>query len=241
MPLEKPNIVFKRLNHIQICIPKNTEAEAKEFYCGILGLEEMEKPEFMKKNGGFWLKIVDIELHIGTEDVINKSKRHPAFEVEKLDAIVTNLESHNVPVKWYKSLPGFRRLSIFDPFNNRIELLEDKSTEELHFLGKEVQVKVDRPLGSKHPEHEYVYPINYGFVPNTKGGDEKEVDAYIIGEDQVLDNFQGQVKAVIVRYDDDENKLVVAKSDVELDLQTIREATAFQEKYFDISIRMLGE
>jgi len=77
---EKIKIEFKRINHIQICIPKNKEDEARKFYCGLLGLEEIEKPEDLKKNGGFWLKIADIELHIGTEDQINKSKRHPAFE-----------------------------------------------------------------------------------------------------------------------------------------------------------------
>ena len=80
-------IKFIRLNHVQICIPKNKEEEARKFYCELLGLEEIEKPEYLKKNGGFWLKIADIELHIGAEDIENKSKRHPAFEVEELEKI----------------------------------------------------------------------------------------------------------------------------------------------------------
>lgn len=124
-------INFKRLNHIQICIPKNKEEEAKLFYCGLLGLEEIEKPEYLKKNGGFWLKIADIELHIGTEDFINESKRHPAFEVEKLDDIKSVLEKNGVRIKQDKSLPKFNRFSFYDPFNNRIELLEAKTSEEL--------------------------------------------------------------------------------------------------------------
>ena len=81
-------IIFKRMNHIQVCIPKDAEEKARKFYCGLLGLGEIEKPEDLKKNGGFWLKIADIELHIGTEDVKNISKRHPAFEVENLEAII---------------------------------------------------------------------------------------------------------------------------------------------------------
>lgn len=124
-------INFKRLNHIQICIPKNKEEEAKLFYCGLLGLEEIEKPKYLKKNGGFWLKIADIELHIGTEDFINESKRHPAFEVEKLDDIKSVLEKNGVRIKQDKSLPKFNRFSFYDPFNNRIELLEAKTSEEL--------------------------------------------------------------------------------------------------------------
>lgn len=118
------SIHFKKLNHIQICIPKNKETEARAFYCGILGLEEIEKPEYLKKNGGFWLKIADIELHIGTEDVKNISKRHPAFEVDDLAAAKVYLQSHQVRIKEDKPLPNYHRFSFYDPFNNRIELLE---------------------------------------------------------------------------------------------------------------------
>ena len=87
-------IKFKRLNHIQICIPKKKEEEARNFYCNFLGLEEIEKPEYLRKNGGFWLRIADIELHIGAENLENKSKRHPAFEVEKLERIKQELNKH---------------------------------------------------------------------------------------------------------------------------------------------------
>ncbi len=50
-------IKFNRLNHIQVCIPKNTEDKAREFYCGILGLQEIAKPDILKPNGGFWLSV----------------------------------------------------------------------------------------------------------------------------------------------------------------------------------------
>ncbi len=123
-------IEFKRLNHIQICIPKNKEEAAKKFYCELLGLEEIEKPSDLKKNGGFWLKIADIELHIGTEDLVNKSKRHPAFEVTKLNSIKTKLISNGIRIKEDKPLPLFNRFSFYDPFDNRIELLESKTKEE---------------------------------------------------------------------------------------------------------------
>ncbi len=120
-------INFKRLNHLQICIPKNKEEEARNFYCGLLGLEEIEKPEYLKKNGGFWLKIADIELHIGAEDLINQSKRHPAFEVDNLEEIKNAFLKEGIRIKEDKSLPLFNRFSFYDPFNNRIELLESKT------------------------------------------------------------------------------------------------------------------
>jgi len=123
--MQKPiEIEFKRLNHIQICIPKNKEEVARKFYCELLGLKEIEKPANLKKNGGFWLKIADIELHIGTENLTNKSKRHPAFEVENLDEIKASLISNGIRIKEDPSLPAFNRFSFYIPFNNRIELLE---------------------------------------------------------------------------------------------------------------------
>ncbi len=117
-------IQFHRLNHIQLCIPLNEESKAREFYCELLGLEEIEKPEYLKKNGGFWLKIADIELHIGAEDQVNTSKRHPAFEVKDLAQIENQLRNKGIKIKNDPPLPHFNRFSFYDPFNNRIELLE---------------------------------------------------------------------------------------------------------------------
>jgi catechol 2,3-dioxygenase-like lactoylglutathione lyase family enzyme len=117
-------IKFKRLNHIQICIPPGKEAGARKFYTEVLGLEEIEKPEELKPNGGLWLKIADIELHIGIEDENNRSKRHPAFEVEDLAGIKSYLRDKNIRLKEEIQIPGVNRFSFFDPFGNRIEFLE---------------------------------------------------------------------------------------------------------------------
>lgn len=121
-------ISFKRLNHIQICIPKGKEDEARKFYTDIIGLKEIPKPEALIPNGGLWYQLSDIQLHIGTEDEINRSKRHPAFEVENLKAAREYLTSKNVPIKEETPIPGQNRFSFIDPFGNRIELLEIKSS-----------------------------------------------------------------------------------------------------------------
>ncbi len=123
---ERIKIKFVRLNHIQICIPLNKEEEAREFYCGLLGLKEIQKPDDLKENGGFWLEIGDVELHIGVEDLNNQSKRHPAFEVVGLQSIKDYLLSNGTEIKEDNPLPLFNRFSFYDPFNNRIELLEPK-------------------------------------------------------------------------------------------------------------------
>ena len=77
------------------------------------------------------------------------------------------------------------------------------------FLGKIVSVKIDRPLGSEHPVEGFIYPVNYGFVPGTKGPDTEEVDAYILGVFEPLTDFTGSCIAVICRIDDNDDKLVL--------------------------------
>ena len=117
-------IKIKRLDHIQICIPTGKENEAREFYTHIIGLEEIPKPAALKANGGLWYQAGDIQLHIGTENEINTSKRHPAFEVVDLAGARQQLEKHHVKIKEEIQVPGQTRFSFIDPFGNRIELLQ---------------------------------------------------------------------------------------------------------------------
>jgi catechol 2,3-dioxygenase-like lactoylglutathione lyase family enzyme len=117
-------IRFKRLDHIQICIPKSKEEDARNFYSGIIGLKEISKPAALLSNGGLWFEIADIQLHVGTEDEINRSKRHPAFEVFDLESAKTFLISKGILIKEETEIPGQQRFSFKDPFGNRIEFLE---------------------------------------------------------------------------------------------------------------------
>ena len=117
-------IKLKRLDHIQVCIPIGREERAREFYTTVLGLEEIEKPEALKQNGGLWFRLADIELHIGVEPNPAQSKRHPAFEVEDLERIKEYLRKRDVRTQEETPLPGVKRFSFFDPFGNRFEFLE---------------------------------------------------------------------------------------------------------------------
>lgn len=128
-------IKFKRLDHVQICIPKGQEDEARHFYSDIIGLTEIPKPEQLIPNGGLWYRIADIQLHIGTEDQISTSKRHPAFEVEDLDTVKEYLTGQKVKIKEEIQIPGQRRFSFIDPFDNRIELLEKGNPEVKYTTG----------------------------------------------------------------------------------------------------------
>ncbi len=105
-------------------------------------------------------------------------------------------------------------------------------TEAQQFLGKTVTVTMDRPLGSLHPKHGYVYPVNYGFVPETTSPDGEELDAYVLGVDIPLKEFTGRCIAFIHRLNDDDDKLIVVPEGTILSDDEIRQATHFQEQYF---------
>lgn len=69
----------------------------------------------------------------------------------------------------------------------------------VNYLNKILEIKIDRPMGSKHPNHGFIYPTNYGYVPNTISGDGEELDAYILGIYEPLDKFVGKCIAIIHR------------------------------------------
>ncbi|MGC9934914.1 inorganic diphosphatase [Priestia aryabhattai] len=102
------------------------------------------------------------------------------------------------------------------------------------YLGKKVFVKVDRPLGSKHPKHNYIYSLNYGYLPGTKAPDGEEIDAYILGESDSLTEYQGTVIGIVHRRDDIEDKLIV--SNMKFSLNEIQRLVHFQEQYFNTEI-----
>lgn len=102
-----------------------------------------------------------------------------------------------------------------------------------YYLGKDVTIKIDRPLGSRHPKHGFMYMLNYGYIPNTISGDGEEIDAYLLGEFEPVDISSGKVIAVIHRTNDADDKIVVSKNGKDYTDDAIRALTEFQERYFD--------
>jgi len=103
------------------------------------------------------------------------------------------------------------------------------------FLGQIVQVKMDRPLGSKHPEQGFIYPVNYGFVPGVAAPDGGELDAYVLGVFEPIEEFTRRCIAIIHRTDDDDQRIVVPEGRKFTDSQ-IRVLTEFQEEWFELVI-----
>ena len=102
------------------------------------------------------------------------------------------------------------------------------------YLNKTVTVKMDRQFGSKHPKKGFIYPINYGYIPNTISGDGEELDAYVLGVFEPVEEYEGKVIAIIHRTNDNDDKLIVANKEYTDD--QIRALTEFQEQYFESEI-----
>lgn len=117
-----------KLHHAQISIPKGSEKIAREFYCQFLGLKEVTKPDSLTGRGGFWLELGEIQIHVGTEDGIDRAatKSHLAYQVTVLQKWRQKLMDLKVVVQEGIPIPGFDRFEFRDPFGNRVEFLERK-------------------------------------------------------------------------------------------------------------------
>ena len=106
----------------------------------------------------------------------------------------------------------------------------------IDFLDKTLEVTIDRPLGSKHPKHGFIYPVNYGYVPNTISGDGEELDCYILGIYEPIEAVKGKCIALIHRLNDNDDKLIIVPKNKSFSNNEIQVLTEFQEQYFQSEI-----
>lgn len=120
--------------------------------------------------------------------------------------------------------------------NEYDKIIKTNQKESYDYLGKNVEVVIDRKLGTNHPKHGFLYEVNYGYVPNTVSGDGEELDCYVLGVDEPVEKFVGTCTAVILRFNDNDDKLVVVPESYKITDENIRKLTYFQEQYFDSAI-----
>jgi catechol 2,3-dioxygenase-like lactoylglutathione lyase family enzyme len=116
------------IDHVQVAAPRDCEAEARAFYGGVLGLEELPKPEALRANGGCWFRAGAQELHVGVEEPFAPARKaHPGLVAADLDALAGRLAEAEIAVSWDESIPGTKRFHAADPFGNRLEFRESGS------------------------------------------------------------------------------------------------------------------
>ena len=104
------------------------------------------------------------------------------------------------------------------------------------YIGKIIDIKIDRPFGSKHPKHKFIYPVNYGFIPNTISGDGEELDCYLLGVFEPVEHYKGKCIAIIHRTNDNDDKLIIVPNSKNYSDDVINALVEFQERYFEHTI-----
>lgn len=92
-------------------------------------------------------------------------------------------------------------------------------------------------MGSHHPQHGFLYPLNYGYFPGEIAPDGEGLDCYILGVFEPLDQFSGECIAVLHRLDDEDDKLVLAPAGRQFTDEQILALTEFQERWFSVEIQ----
>jgi len=119
-------MTITRIHHAQITIPRGAEEQGRDFYCRLLGLPEVQKPASLEGRGGFWLQVGAVQVHVGTEDGVDRraTKAHVAFEVTDLEELRAQFKQRGIEALDGIPIPGYARFEIRDPFGNRVEFLQ---------------------------------------------------------------------------------------------------------------------
>jgi catechol 2,3-dioxygenase-like lactoylglutathione lyase family enzyme len=114
-----------QLDHVQLSMPPDGEAEARSFYQGVLGIPEVPKPSHLALRGGCWFERCTLKVHLGVEkDFSPARKAHPAFLVDDLRSLIALLKRSGYEPYEDQPLQGYDRVYVRDPFGNRIELMQ---------------------------------------------------------------------------------------------------------------------
>lgn len=122
-----PNAHVIGLDHYQLLCPPGGEDAAREFWVGVIGLPEVEKPEPLRARGGVWFRCGAQGLHVGAEPGFEPARRaHPAIRlrdeaayeqlVDRLTAAGHAVEEADVPI-------ADRRMKTTDCFGNMLEFV----------------------------------------------------------------------------------------------------------------------
>lgn len=119
---------------------------------------------------------------------------------------------------------------------------EERKAQVYSYLGKTVTIGIDRPIGFVHEKKDgtkLTYPINYGYIPEVLGGDDEELDVYLLGVDHPVESYTCRIIGIVHRKNDVEDKLVGAPEGVIFTVAEMTEAVRFQEQYYDSYVEML--
>lgn len=203
---------------------------------GILRELKEELGLIFTKKEAIFLKTVKSTAHQNFKDLWLFRKDIDINDVKFADGEAINAKWVNIDefMKMYNNGEIVKTVDFgLEDYNKALNI---KQREAYEYIEQNVKVKIDRQLGSKHPKHGFEYEVNYGYVPNTVSGDGEELDAYVLGIDNPVEEFEGKCIAVIHRTNDDDDKLIIVPEGKNYSDEEIRKLTKFQEQYFESEI-----
>jgi len=118
-------VTLLSIHHVQLAMPAGGEDQARAFYSGLLGIPERIKPDNLAGRGGCWFETGALKVHLGVEaDFRPALKAHPAFLVDDVESLAKKPKAAGCRVVEDEPLQGYERVYVFDPFGNRIELIQ---------------------------------------------------------------------------------------------------------------------
>ncbi len=119
---------------------------------------------------------------------------------------------------------------------------EERKALAISYLGKNVNIEIDRPIGFIHKKDNYslTYPINYGYIPGVIGGDGEELDVYLLGVSEPVKKYSAKIIGIVHRHNDTEDKLIAAPDGTSFTAEQIAEQIRFQEQYYEIHIETIN-
>ncbi len=112
------------IDHFQVSIPRGRIDDALKFYADVLGFMRVPKPAELDQDGA-WLVQGNVNLHLGEEEQFMAAPHaHPALLVDNIAQLLDNAARGGYGQRAHDGPAGYRRASVFDPFGNRIELMQ---------------------------------------------------------------------------------------------------------------------
>lgn len=119
-------MLISGIDHLHLTAPQGEEDRARDFYGGVLGLDEATAPPALAGRGGVWFEGGNVRLHLGPDE--RSACYFATFRARSLEALRAALTANKIRFEEEETLEGAARLYCRDPFGNHLEFLQVDAT-----------------------------------------------------------------------------------------------------------------
>jgi len=115
-------MLISGIDHLHLTTPQGAEDRARDFYSGVLGLDEATPPPVLAGRGGVWFEGGNTLLHVGPDE--RSACYFATFRARSLEALRAVLIENEIRFEEEETLEGAARLYCRDPFGNHLEFVQ---------------------------------------------------------------------------------------------------------------------